>query len=104
MFSPRTTSLTLANLALRNFKLSLPLTKTMPFTELVLPNLKAGPEVKVSFAASLPTSLKFLVSQENIIRGFAGSVIRENDISTEEETKPVIVLGARNSPCATGQC
>ncbi|KAJ8100813.1 hypothetical protein POJ06DRAFT_253748 [Lipomyces tetrasporus] len=90
MFSSRTSYL--ARLALRNFRHSLPLTKTMPFTELALPKLKAGPEVKAAFAAQRPTSAKILASQPTIIRAFFGSVIRENEISTEEENKPIIVI------------
>ncbi|KAF4633876.1 hypothetical protein G7Y89_g4245 [Cudoniella acicularis] len=94
MFSLQTSPL--ARLALRNFRNSLPptLTKTMPFTELALPKLKAGLEVKAAFAAQWPTSAKILASQPTIIRAFFGSVIRENEIRTEEEeeNKPILVL------------
>jgi len=96
MFSPRTSSL--ARLALRNFKpsLQLPLIKTMPFTELAIPKLKAGFEVKTAFAAVWPAAANFLASQPGIIRAFSGSIIKENGIRTpEEENKPIIVLGTR---------
>lgn len=69
----------------------------MPFTELAIPKLKAGPEVKAAFSAQWPTSAKILASQPDIVRAFFGSVIRENDISTEEENKPILVLGMSNS-------
>lgn len=65
----------------------------MPFTELALPNLKAGPEVQAAFAAVWPASAKILASQPDIIRAFHGSVIRENDISTKEENKPILIIG-----------
>jgi len=69
----------------------------MPFTELAILNLKAGPEVYAAFASQWPTSAKMLASQPNIIRAFFGSVIRENETSTEKENKPILVIGERNS-------
>lgn len=95
MFSHRTFSLT-RHLGTRNIKRLLPLAliKTMPFTELALPKLKAGPEIKAAFAAEWPASAKLLASQSALIRGFYGSIIRENDISIpSEENKPILVLG-----------
>ena len=62
MFSRRTFSL--ARLTLRNFPHSGPLTKTMPFTELVIPKLKAGPEVRAAFAAIWPISAKIFASSQ----------------------------------------
>jgi hypothetical protein len=50
----------------------------MPFTELAIPKLKAGPEVKT--AAQWPTSARVLASQPTIIRAFFGSVVKENEI------------------------
>ncbi|PMD41586.1 hypothetical protein L207DRAFT_528198 [Hyaloscypha variabilis F] len=65
----------------------------MPFTELVLPKLKTGAEVKAAFAANWPLSAKILASQSTIPRAFFGSVISENGItSTQEESKPIIVI------------
>jgi len=69
----------------------------MPFTELAIPKLKAGPEVYAAFAAQWPTSAKIIASQQTIIRAFFGSIIRENEISTEKENKPILVIGARNT-------
>jgi hypothetical protein len=71
----------------------------MPFTELALPKLKTGAEVKAAFAAKWPLSAKTLASQSTIPRAFFGSVISENGItSTQEENKPIIVIGRRCLP------
>ena len=70
----------------------------MPFTELAIPKVRPGSEVRATFASQWPTQAKLLASQPALIRAFIGSVIRENEISTEEEeNKPIIVLGARES-------
>ncbi|KAK9244290.1 hypothetical protein V1506DRAFT_515425 [Lipomyces tetrasporus] len=90
MFSPRTSYL--ARLALRNFRHSLPPTKTMPFTELALLKLKAGPEVKAAFAAQWPISAEILASQPTIIRAFFGSVIRGMKSVLKKRTSQLLSL------------
>jgi hypothetical protein len=67
----------------------------MPITELAIPNLKAGPEPKAGLAKLLSSSLPILASQPGLVEGFFGSVIKENEVNTEEENKPIIVIGKR---------
>jgi hypothetical protein len=93
MFSPWTP--TLARLTLRIFSHPFSLTQTMPFTELAIPKLKAGLDIKVAFASQWPISAKILASQPRITNAFLGTVISENEISTERENKPIIVIGTR---------
>lgn len=66
----------------------------MPFTEIVLPKLKADTETKAEFVAQWPTSVKILASQPTIIREFLGWVIKENHVNTEKENKPILIIGA----------
>jgi len=68
----------------------------MPFTELAFPKLKTGLEIREAFAEKWPLSAKVLASQSTISRAFFGSVISENGVSsTQEENKPIIVIGRR---------
>jgi hypothetical protein len=67
----------------------------MPITELAIPNLKAGPEAKAGLTGLLSSSLPILASQPGLVEGFFGSVIKENEVNTEEENKPIIVIGKR---------
>jgi len=67
----------------------------MAITELAIPNLRAGPEVKKGLAEQLPTSLPILASQPGLVDLFVGTVIQENEVNTEEENKPILVIGRR---------
>jgi hypothetical protein len=67
----------------------------MPITELAIPKVQAGLDVKAALAKVAPSTLPILASQRGLLEAFFGSVIRENEVNTEEENKPIIVIGKK---------
>lgn len=65
----------------------------MPFNELALSKLKAGPDIKDPLTALLPSATAALASQPTIISDFVGKLIDDGIVNDTNHNTPILIMG-----------